>query len=262
MARPKVYQTSAVILRQRKLGEADRILTLFSPSHGKFDAVAKGVRRPTSRMGGHLEVLSFAQLLVAAGQNLDIITQVQMVESFAGIRSDLGRLTRALYVAELVDRFTDEREEAPDLFRLLMETLKRLQERDELDLALRYFELRLLGLLGYQPQLYYCVHCSAPLTPGQNYWTATGGGVLCPACQAHEALVRPVSVNALKVLRLMQRAPFPEVARVRISSVLMAELERCLRESIRFLLDRDVRSLAFLETVRAGIVPARQVAPA
>lgn len=252
MTRPKVYPTNAVVLRQRKLGEADKVLTLYSPTYGKFDAVAKGVRKPTSRMGGHLEVLCYSSLLIAAGQNLDIVTQAQTIESFAGLRRDLDRLSRGIYAAEVIDRFTEQREENPALFRLLLDTLHRLVERDELDTALRYFELHLLGLLGYQPQLARCVNCDGTLVAGQNYWTASGGGVLCPSCQAHEAIVRPLSLNALKVLRLMQRAPFPEVARVRIAPSLMAELERCLREYMRYLLEREVRSAAFLDTLRLG----------
>lgn len=254
MTRPKVYQADVVVLRQRRLGEADKILTLYSPVYGKFDAVAKGVRKLTSRKAGHLEVLSYSHLLLATGQNLDIITQAQTIESFLALRQDLERLSRALYVAEVVDRFTEIREENPALFRLLLDTLHRLAERRELDLALRYFELHLLGLVGYQPQLGRCVHCDGTLVPGQNFWTASGGGVLCPSCQAHEAIVRSLSLNGLKVLRLMQQAPFAAVARVRIAPPLAAELERCLRESIRYLLEREVRTAAFLDELRSNTV--------
>lgn len=261
MARPRVYQTSAIVLRRRKLGETDRIVTLYSPLHGKFDAVAKGVRKPTSRMGGHLELLNYVNLLVAVGQNLDVITQAQTIEGFAALGEDLERLSRGLYLAELVDRFTELHEENPDLFRSLRESLQRLNTRDELDLAVHYFELGLLGLLGYQPQLSRCVNCDAALEPGQNYWTASGGGILCPACQAHEAIVRPISLNALKVLRHMQRSPFEDVARVKIGPGLMSEIERCLREQIRFLLERDVRSVAFLDEVRHDSRPGRRAIP-
>jgi DNA repair protein RecO (recombination protein O) len=250
VARPKVYQTSAIVLRHRKLGETDRILTLYSPVYGKFDAVAKGVRKTTSRMGGHLEVLNYVNLLVAAGQNLDIVTQAQTIEGLPAIGEDLERLSRGLYLAELVDRFTDMHEENSELFHFLHENLRRLNTHDQLDLVVHYFELGLLGVVGYRPQLSHCVNCESALTPGQNYWTASGGGILCPSCQAHEAIVRPLSLNALKVLRHMQRSSFADVAKVHIGPSLMSEIDRCLREQIRFLLERDLRSVAFLDEMR------------
>src|SRR5438270_4287523 len=119
---PRVYRTEAVVLRQRRLGEADRIVTFFSPQLGKIDAVAKGVRKQTSRKAGHLEPLSWTSLLLATGQNLDIITQSETVESFLPLREDLQRLARGLYVCELVDRATPERLEQFPIFQLLVET--------------------------------------------------------------------------------------------------------------------------------------------
>src|SRR5215216_2252738 len=123
MNTPRIYKTEVVVLRQRKLGEADKILTLFSADEGKFDAVAKGVRRPGSRKAGHVEVLTHASLMIAHGRNLDIITQAQAVETYLPLRDDMPRLAAGLYVAELVDRFTGERIESYPVFRLLTETL-------------------------------------------------------------------------------------------------------------------------------------------
>src|SRR5580700_1429490 len=95
----RLYRTEALILRERRIGEADKILTLYSLDRGKFDAIAKGVRRPTSRKSGHLEVLTRVSLLLASGRSLDVITQSETVESFAVLRDDLERLSRAIYVA-------------------------------------------------------------------------------------------------------------------------------------------------------------------
>src|SRR5438045_4093476 len=108
---PRVYRCEAVVLRQRRLGEADRILTLYTPQLGKVEAVAKGVRKQTSRKAGHLEPLTLSSLLIASGRNLDIITQAETVESFLPLREDLTRLSRGMYVAELVDRFSESRSE-------------------------------------------------------------------------------------------------------------------------------------------------------
>src|SRR3972149_1127095 len=106
---PRVYKTPAIVLRQRKLGDADKIITLYSAEYGKLDAVAKGVRRITSRLAGHVEPLSHGSFMLAHGRNLDVITQVQTIETFQPLRDNLERLSRALYAAELVDRATKAR---------------------------------------------------------------------------------------------------------------------------------------------------------
>lgn len=255
MPPPRVYKTVAIVLRQRKLGEADKIVILYTPNHGKLDAVAKGVRRPTSKLAGHVEPLTYSSFLLAQGRELDIVTQVQTIEAFTALREDLERTSHAIYVAELVDRFTPERQEAYPIFHLLLETLWRLAEREDLETSVRFFEMRLLEELGYRPQLDRCVSCGAALKPETNYWHAAAGGVRCPACGANEPLsapaeTHPLSLNALKVLRLLQRGPFDEAARVRMPPPLALEVERHLREYIRYVLERDVRSAAFVETLR------------
>jgi DNA repair protein RecO (recombination protein O) len=247
---PHVYKTSAIVLRHRKLGEADKILTLFTPNYGKVDAVAKGVRRPTSKLAGHVEPLTYSAFLLARGRELDIVTQAETLEPLTPLREDLERVGRALYAAELVERFTPERQESYPVFKLLLETLRRLATRDDLDLVVRYFEVQLLDALGYRPQLDRCVSCESELEPTTNFWSAASGGVLCPACGTNDPLALALSLSALKVLRLLQRSGFARAAQVRIDRALAQELERHLREYIRYVLERDVRSAAFLETLR------------
>jgi DNA repair protein RecO (recombination protein O) len=258
MTVPKVYKTNAIVLRQRKLGEADKILTLYTPNLGKLDAVAKGVRRPRSKLAGHVEPLTYSTLLLARGRELDIVTQAQTLEVFLPLREELERTGRALYVAELVDRFTPERQESYPVFRLLLETLRRLAGEDGLDIVLRFFEMRLLDHLGYRPQLEECVACGKPLEPLTNNWSAESGGVTCPACARGLAVARPLSLNALKVMRLLQAGDYRDVARVRVTPTLGAELERHLREYLLYVLERDVRSARFLDTLRRSGSPARQ----
>lgn len=255
---PRVYRAEAVVLRHRRLGEADRILTLYTAHLGKVDAIAKGVRKQTSRKAGHLELLSWTSLLLAAGQNLDVITQGETVESFLPLREDLQRLARGMYVAELVDRFSGPRSENYPVFKLLVETLQRLATAEALDVAVRYFEMQLLGQLGYSPQLGRCVTCRAALEPVENSFSSALGGVVCPACRHQYAGLARVSVNALKVLRLLQRGAFVDVERLRLSPRLLSELELVLRGYVRYVLEQNPRSLQFFDAVRR--VPEAKVA--
>lgn len=250
MPRPRVYKTQAIVLRQRKLGEADKIVTLYCANLGKVDAVAKGVRRTKSRLAGHLEPLTLGLYLVAEGRDLDIVTQAETIDAFAPLRSELERLSRGLYCAELVDRMLPERSEGYPVFLLLRDTLARLSAEPELDLAVRYFEMRLLAELGYQPLLDVCAVCGARLEPVVNFWSEAAGGAIGPECAMGEAAVQSLSLNALKVLRLLQRSTFAEAARVRLSPALASEVEGCLGRHIRYVLEREVRSARFVETLR------------
>jgi len=250
MPRPRVYKTQAIVLRQRKLGEADKIITLYCAHLGKVDAVAKGVRRTKSRLAGHLEPLTLGSYLLAEGRELDIVTQAETVEAFSALRGDLDRLSRGLYCAELLDRLTPERSEGNRAFRLLGETLALLDREPELDLVVRRFELLLLDDLGFRPSLEGCCVCGRRLEPIDNYWSPDGGGVVCPECASEGLSLESLSLNALKVLRLLSRATYAEASRVRLSRELAAEIEARISTHLRYVLEREVRSARFIETLR------------
>ncbi len=249
MPDPRLYRTEAVVLRQRRLGEADKICVLFTPGHGRVEAVGRGLRRPRSRLAGHLEPLTRVSVLLAKGRSLDVITQAETVDAYPALRADLDRLSRAFYVAELVDRFTDASTDVGGLYSLLVQTLERLAIEASPDLPVRWFEMRLLVDQGYAPQLERCVRCDTPLGPEGNAFSGLLGGVICPRCR-HDASGRPLSVNAFKLLRYLQRQPYQEAARVSVEAALARELEAHLREAVQATLDQDLKTVRFMETVR------------
>ncbi len=251
MRTPRVYATEAVVLRRTDFGEADRILTLFTPQGGKVRAIAKGVRRTTSRLAGHLEPFTRTQLLLASGRDLDIVTQAEGRERLDHLRDDLWHATAAWYVAELVDRFLEDADPHPRLYRLFTRTLRLLDDgaaRPDASrgwLALRYFELHLLDELGYRPAFHQCAGCDTPLTPIENGFSAELGGALCPNCARYAQ--RRLSLDALKVLRLLQTTEWEAVPRLRLSIAVRAEVEAVIQATLRFHLDRDLKSWPFLQ---------------
>lgn len=257
-----MYKTQAIVLRQRKLGDTDKILALYTANLGKVEAVAKGVRKAKSRLAGHVEPLTQATFMLAKGKSLDIVTQVETIESFQPLRDDLDRLSRALYACELLDKFTEPHAENFGLYRLLLDTLRRLMSEGDIDKPLRFYEMALLQDAGYTPELEECVVCRERLQAVTNYWSAAGGGVVCANCLSDEAAVRPLSPNAVKLLRLLLHGRWPDVARIAIDAPLASELERALGEYVRWVLERDVRSAAFIDAVRRRRAPRVAVASA
>ena len=257
MTVPRLYKTEAIVLRQRKLGEADRIVTLFTPAHGKLDAKAKGVRKTTSRMAGHLQPLNRCMLQLAQGRTMEVVAGCETLESFQPLRDDLGRLSRALYAAELAERFLPERVENLPTYRLLLDTLRRLQGAADGDLALRHYEMMLLERSGFRPELGRCLGCQEPLQAVQNFFSPVAGGTYCASCGAGAAGSRTLSVNGLKVLRLLQRASYKEVGGLNLPPALAEEVERHLRSYIVCVLERDVNAAAFVERLRREQQPMR-----
>ena len=250
MTAPRVYQTEAIVIKRTKLGEADRILTLYTPDLGKLRAVAKGTRRPKSKLGGHVELLTHSLLMLARGRNLDIITQAQTIDNFLPLKDDLERVSRGLYILELVDSFTPERVEDRRLFNLLLDTLRHLSQDENGELVLRYFELHFLDYLGYRPQLQRCASCGLSLQPVTNSFSYSQGGVLCNDCGYHEPIARPLSLNALKVLRLWQNCDYATAFKIKIRPDLSSELEQVMREYVRYLLEKQLKTTAWLDRLR------------
>jgi DNA repair protein RecO (recombination protein O) len=257
--RDRIYRTEAVVLKHSDFGEADRLLTVYTPHLGKLRLLAKGVRKPTSRKAGHLESFTRTQLLVARGRNLDIVTQAQMMEPYLALRQDLWRTSHAYYVGELVDRFSEENAENPPLYVLLCDVLGWICQSTQLVLTMRFFELHLLGLVGYRPQLFHCVQCDAPLQPVANYFSAEDGGALCPNCGEARRGARPVPLGALKVLRYMQTHAYDDCAGLRLRPATHAALEDILQGYLVYILERRLKSVEFLNLLRHA-APPRPVA--
>ncbi|NWF78254.1 MAG: DNA repair protein RecO [Chloroflexi bacterium] len=265
MATFRSYQTKGIILKQTKLGEFDKIVTVYTQEFGKLRAVAKGACRPKSKLGGNVEPLTYSLMFLAKGRNLDIITQSQTINGFLALKSDLWRMACGLYILELIDSFTVEGGENRPLFDLLLDILNQLSKPDSNETVLRYFELHLLHYLGYRPQLRRCVSCDSSLKPVVNFFSPSKGGLLCPHCNSGEShryeqietvslkTTLPLSVGALKVLCLWQRCDYATAKRVKLKPELSRELEQVLHEYITYILQRELKSLTWLKELKRKI---------
>jgi DNA repair protein RecO (recombination protein O) len=253
--RERVYRTEAVVLRHSDFGEADRLLTVYTPYRGKLRLLAKGARKPRSRKTGHLDLFTRSHLLIARGRNLDLVTQAETVEPYLPLRSSLELMARGHYIAELVDDFGEEQAENPPLYELLCNALDWICTSPQTSLALRFFELRLLELAGYRPQLFECARCRTALEPVTNHYSDEAGGVVCPRCAPAEREARPLALGAFKVLRYLQTRSHAECLGLHISSSTATEVERLLQGNLTYILERRLKSVEFMNQLRheAGV---------
>ena len=245
----RTFRATAVVLRHVEYGEADRILTLFTLEKGKIQAIAKGVRKIRSRKAGHLEPFTRVALFLAKGRNLAIVTQAEALESYPGIRADLTRTALAAYVIELLDRFTQEEGENRQLFHMLVDTLGRLNQDEQPETVVRYYEVQLLDLLGFRPELTHCVVCRTEIKPEEQFFSARLGGALCPRCSANDTAAWRISLTALKYLRYLQRSPYSAVRGRVIPAAAEAELRALMERYFTYLLEYGLRTPGFLDAI-------------
>ncbi len=240
-----LYRDEAVVLRTHKLGEADRIIVLFTEGRGKVRAVAKGVRKTKSRFGGRLEPGSNIAVQLYEGRELDTVTQAETIEAHRAIYDDLGRLSDVMALLEAVDQVSQEREVDTRLYRMLQGALRTLAERRS-PLLVASFYWKMLALEGMAPQLDACIRCQTPIEAMIPVGVDVAeGGVVCRSCRSNGGRVVPVSPGAIALIgRILggdlvgalaePAGPATSVAADLATVTLEAHLERRLR-SVRML---------------------------
>ncbi|HLY81486.1 MAG TPA: DNA repair protein RecO [Acidimicrobiales bacterium] len=237
-----LYRDQGVVLRTWKLGEADRIVVLITPGHGKVRAVAKGVRKTKSRFGGRLEPLTNVSLLLYEGRELDVITQAETIEHFRPIREDLDRMTDAMALLEVVDHVAQEREASPRLYQMLVGALGALAARRS-PLLVPAFFWKLLSLEGAHPLLGECAGCQTPAAVTDLVaFDLAQGGALCRSCR--QGL--PMSPAALALIRRILEGGLAGVL-VEPGGPAVAEVAALATRSMEQHLERRLRSMHLLE---------------
>ncbi len=249
MAASRYYRVEGVVLKSASLGEGDLLVTLLTRDGSKLRAMAWGARKLTSRKMGHLEPLTRVDLALSKGRNLDTITQAHSLEAFNVMKSGLESTAKAFYLAEMVDGFAIEDGANPPLYSLFLDALRAVQDSPEDNATVPHFQLSLLQVTGFMPELYRCVECRQQILPSDHRFSIDLGGVLCSGCVPTGARIAPLSLQALKVLRHFHRSLEPNSSSLQVSDSLHQELRSILDGATRYWLDREVRSRAFMDQV-------------
>ena len=240
MSRP-LYRDRGVVLRTYKLAESDRIIVLMTGRHGKVRAVARGVRKTTSKSGARLEPMSHVNLLLAEGpkEGLDHISQAETIESLAPLVGDLDHITNGLALLEAVDQMAIDRQPAEHLYRMLVGALRTVATRSG-PLVLPSFYWKLLAAEGVGPELDMCVRCGA--TESFVSFDMAQGGVLCRACRSGA----PLSAEALGVMRMILGGQLNEALALPRSAVTQEVAGHATRAMEQHL-ERRLRTVSMFE---------------
>lgn len=258
-----LYRCEGVVLRARDFGEADKLVTIYTPDRGKHRAVAKGARRVRSRLAAGIQPFTRAMFLCWRGRSLDGISQVEVIEGFSPLRTDLERLAAATYACELVDAVSQEGDAQPRVFALLVFTLRALAEArpdaagaaqvlDGLERLLLSFQWKLLALVGFRPTLDRCVVCGEPVEDGGGEVAVSleAGGVVCRRHGQEAGSVRAVPGTVTGAVTGLLRAPLRAALGLRLSAGEAAALAALTRDFLAYQLERYPQSRAFLDVLR------------
>ncbi|MFQ5839985.1 MAG: DNA repair protein RecO [Candidatus Methylomirabilales bacterium] len=243
-----LHSTEAIVVGGHQLGEADRIIGFSTRRFGKVRAVAAGVRRIRSRFGGSLELFTYGQLVYfeRPGRDLHRVNEFEVLQPFRTLRGSLELFAAGAYVVELSALTSLEGEANEPLFGHLLRTLSLLNERGDVGSILRRFEIRLLRLLGYLPELYRCVRCRTTLSAQAGYpFSPSEGGLLCEWCARSAEGTTSLSPGAVGFLRGALRSA-GESGRVILRAEEATALHGILRRFLEEKLGRRVQSARFL----------------
>lgn len=219
----KFYKTEGIILKVHPLGEADKIVCVFSPQYGKFKAVAKGARKIKSTFTGKLEPLNCLSFFIVKGRSLDIITQVQLMSAWRG-RDSLLKLTYGFYLLEVIDKVTYSHNPSLKLYNFVKDSARILENNIDLDWFCRFVEIKVLSELGYSPQLEHCQSCG---NKSDNYkFSPAFGGLLCAACQNKDARSKKVCIESLESFKLMEKSSWNLARRLKLKETSKANLNK------------------------------------
>lgn len=243
------YTASTIVLRRIDLGEKDRIVTVLAREQGKLSAVAKGARRPGSKLAGASEPFTYSKMFLSSGRDLEVLTQAEIKESFPNVRQDITAVAYGLYILDLVNQFTDERQPHPEIFDTLLSVMYVLEGGADPEVAARYFELHLLEMLGYEPQFDACLRCGKSAEQGQIGFSPSHGGLVCDACGTLPSDVMWIPSALASYVNALRKVEPHKIKDLKFPKGARRDLANVLKWHIRYRLEHDLRSTDFIDSI-------------
>lgn len=250
--------TAALILNRQAYREDDSLVTVYTRLYGKLNLVARGTKKLQSKLAGHIEPLTLADIMIIRGKGYDYIGSALTRESYAGIRSDLNKLYYAGQALGLFNRLVKDSQADERLFFLLLTWLEVLNSfsgetkavaakasslnKEEGDVLLSFFTLKFLKELGYQPEMFQCLSCGEKIKPKNNYFNLINGGLICSTCFAKEKVetdsqelnILAISDDGIKVIRFMINNDLESLEKLKITKKLIKEVTFLVNKFVSF----------------------------
>jgi len=246
------YKTEGIVLKQFDIGEADKIITFYTGNKGKVRAVARRARKTNSRLSGLVQPFSYCRLVIYRGKSLDKINHIKSIYPFSILREDLDKMAYASYMAEFVEKVGMEDAPNESLFSLLLLSFHKLITADKGDLNYinLTFKVKMLVVLGFKPELNYCLDCGDEVkTSNRNYLSIAEGGLYCSCCSIKNKDLYSISGESLQVFKKLLNAGPKFQSNLKISDTACKELDELISKFIAYHLNLKLKSEKFLHII-------------
>ncbi len=242
-------KTPAIALRRSDYKDSSQIVTFYTRDYGKIQTLAKGLKRPVKGMSNGIDLLTYNHIVFIQKEKsaLNILTEWVLLENFHLLRENLKKFYSAFYILELVREFTEENDKNEPLFNLFTNTLYEMVNRTDPTVSTNAFELQMLTLLGYLPEMNHCVNCEKKVnSKGHAFFSASEGGLLCSFCGRKIKEKVKISGGAIATINYLIGKEIQKTERLSIQSYLQDEIRRLIRNYISFLLNKELKMWRYL----------------
>ena len=244
-----IQKTDAIVIRSYPFGEYHKIIIFYTSDFGKVRAAAYGVRGPKSRFGGSLELLNHGTLVFSERPNKDlrIVQDFDVIDAFDGIKADFDRTTYGCYLAELVNAIESEQPANRGVFRLLQHGFDGLSQTEDIALLARGFELKLLDIAGFAPQLSRCIVCASEPAGATLRFSTRLGGILCNNCTHNDSNALQLARGSCELMKYLRKCDLAHLNRVQASKLNHHQLRLVLSRFISYHTELTLKSLELIE---------------
>lgn len=221
-----LQKCEGIVIRTTDYGETNKVVTLYTREWGKVGVMARGAKKPNSRLSSITQLFTHGYFLVQKGSGLGSVQQGEMISSFRSIAEDIFLTAYASYIVELTDKCTDDRKPNPFHFELLYQTLNYMNEGYDPDILMNIYEMKMLNVMGLYPTLNQCSVCGS--TDGHFSFSIREGGFICHRCLERDAYHLKLSPAAVKLLRIFYYFDLSRLGNISVKSETKAELKKVI----------------------------------
>lgn len=244
-------KTKGIVIKEINIGEADKIITIFTKSHGKVSASARGARRPRSRCVAGSQLLCYSDFVLYKGRDMFSVNNCEVIEPFYEIRNDIVKLTYSAHFVELISDAIQENQPSAKLLQLFLNSLYLLTKNQKSpELISRIFELRLLSIIGYAPYVSGCVECGCEDEQNMRF-SFDKCGIVCDnnQCSKMDKSAIKISAGTMRALHHIVHSNINDLFSFSLSPEVLGELGKISRRYIRERMDKEYNKLDYLKAI-------------
>lgn len=240
-----LYKCEGIVIRSSNYGETNKVVTIYTRESGKVGVMARGAKKPNSRLSAVTQLFTYGTFLFQKGSGLGSLQQGETIQAMRSIREDIFLTAYASYITELLDKGTENEKSNPFLFELYYQTLNHLAEGIDPDILVHIFEIKMLNVLGLYPNFNECVICAKK--EGTFHFSLRENGFICHRCFTYDPYRMIISQKVVKLLRVFYYLDLARLGTVSVKQETKKELKQVIDEYYREYSGLFLKSKRFLD---------------